>query len=81
MGALSLNAAIEAGYHTYRLTRGGPLSDVTGQAILGDQILEIKAGETLLGPSGIPHGFINTGSVPMKIVVAFPAAIEACWQR
>ena len=35
MGALALNAALGFGYRVYRLTKGGPLADVTGQAFLG----------------------------------------------
>ncbi|MCA1705610.1 MAG: hypothetical protein LC808_21070, partial [Actinobacteria bacterium] len=33
--ALGLNAAIGFGYRVYRLTLGGPIADVIGQAILG----------------------------------------------
>jgi hypothetical protein len=33
--ALGLNAAIGFGYRAYRLTKGGPLADVIGQAVLG----------------------------------------------
>jgi len=33
-GALGLNAATGFGYRVYRLTKGGPLADVIGQAIL-----------------------------------------------
>lgn len=35
--------------------------------------MDIKAGETLLGPARIRHGFINLGPGPMRLVVAFPA--------
>ncbi len=35
VAALALNAALGFGYRVYRLTKGGPLGDVTGQAILG----------------------------------------------
>ena len=35
MVALALNAALGFGYRVYRLGKGGPLADVTGQAILG----------------------------------------------
>ncbi len=35
MVALALNAVLGFGYRVYRLARGGPLADVTGQAILG----------------------------------------------
>ncbi|HEV3472916.1 MAG TPA: hypothetical protein VG408_06880 [Actinomycetota bacterium] len=32
---LGINAALGFGYRVYRLTKGGPLGDVIGQAILG----------------------------------------------
>ena len=35
MVALALNAVLGFGYRVYRLAKGGPLADVTGQAILG----------------------------------------------
>jgi hypothetical protein len=35
VGFLGLNAVLGFGYRVYRLTKGGPLGDVTGQAILG----------------------------------------------
>ena len=35
VAALALNAALGFGYRAYRLTKGGPLGDVVGQAILG----------------------------------------------
>lgn len=35
VAALGLNATLGFGYRVYRLTKGGPLGDVTGQAVLG----------------------------------------------
>ena len=32
---LALNAVLSFGYRVYRLTKGGPLGDVVGQAMLG----------------------------------------------
>lgn len=45
---LGLNAAIGFGYRVYRLTKGGPLADVIGQAILGS-LLVILALATAAG--------------------------------
>jgi hypothetical protein len=33
--ALAINAALGFGYRVYRLSKGGPIADVWGQAILG----------------------------------------------
>ena len=35
MAALGINAAAGFGYRVYRLSKGGPLGDVIGQAVLG----------------------------------------------
>ncbi len=59
--------------HWHRVEEAMMVLEGAGQAILGDEIFDIKAGEMLFGPAGIPHGFINTGSSPMKLAVAFPA--------
>ncbi len=59
--------------HWHKVEEAMMVLEGEGKAILGDEVLDIKAGETLLGPAGIRHGFINTGSVPMKLAVAFPA--------
>ena len=59
--------------HWHKVEEAMMVLEGEGKAILGDEVLDIKAGETLLGPAGIRHGFINTGSVPIKLAVAFPA--------
>jgi hypothetical protein len=33
--ALIANALLGVGYHTFRLTKGGPIGDVVGRAVLG----------------------------------------------
>jgi hypothetical protein len=35
VSSLAVNAAIGFGYRVYRLTKGGPIADVWGQALLG----------------------------------------------
>jgi hypothetical protein len=35
VGGLALNAALGFGYRVYRLSKGGPMPDVWGQAVLG----------------------------------------------
>ena len=44
VAALALNAALGFGYRVYRLTKGGPLPDVIGQAILGLVLAGIAVG-------------------------------------
>jgi hypothetical protein len=46
--ALSINAALGFGYRVYRLSKGGPVADVWGQALLG----VLLAGDAVLLSSG-----------------------------
>ena len=45
--ALGLNAVIGFGYRVYRLTKGGPIADVWGQAILGALLVGTAIGLAL----------------------------------
>ena len=47
MIALGLNAAIGFGYRVFRLTKGGPLGDVIGQAVLGAMLAGLAVGIAL----------------------------------
>ena len=46
VAALALNAALGFGYRVYRLSRGGHMGDVIGQAILGALLLGLAAAVT-----------------------------------
>jgi hypothetical protein len=41
VAALIANALLGVGYHTWRLTRGGPMADVIGRAVLGVVLLAL----------------------------------------
>lgn len=53
IAALALNATGGFAYRTYRLTKGGPLADVIGQAILG--VLLVGLAVTLAGGMSWPR--------------------------
>ncbi len=59
--------------HWHKIEEAMLVLEGEGMAVLGDQELDIRAGDTLLGPANVRHGFINTGTVPLKVAVAFPA--------
>ena len=44
VAALGFNAALGFGYRVYRLTKGGPLGDVTGQAVLAVVLAVVAVG-------------------------------------
>ncbi len=46
----------------------------TGKAWVNGEVAKIRAGDTLLVPSGIRHMMINTGRAPLRLLCAFSAA-------
>jgi hypothetical protein len=69
--ALALNAALGFGYRVYRLSKGGPIADVWGQAILG----------LLLG---VTAAFVGMGSgwarwVALSYGLIFGLAVLPVW--
>jgi len=41
---------------------------------VGDSRKTLRAGESLLGPRGIPHGFVGVGETPAHMIIAFSPA-------
>ncbi|MGP5318095.1 cupin domain-containing protein [Arthrobacter rhombi] len=46
---------------------------VTGTARmhLGDEVLDLEAGDTVLAPAGVDHDLINAGDVPLRILTVW----------
>jgi quercetin dioxygenase-like cupin family protein len=73
MRIVTLEPGVATRLHWHKIEEAMMVLEGEGQAILGEAVMDIRAGETLLGPARIRHGFINAGPTPMKLVVAFPA--------
>lgn len=43
-------------------------------AILGDDVITVTAGQTVLAPSGVRHGFVNRSGAPARVLAIFPTA-------
>ena len=44
----------------------------TGEATMGEEAVPIEAGVSLFFPAGLLHGFSNTGTETMHVIVVFP---------
>ena len=42
------------------------------EAILGDEVVTLGPGDTVLAPAGIKHGFVNKSQSNAALVAAFP---------
>jgi quercetin dioxygenase-like cupin family protein len=43
-------------------------------AILGDEVVKVTAGDTVLAPIGVKHGFLNRSGKPARLMAIFPTA-------
>jgi putative monooxygenase len=43
-------------------------------AVLGDEVIKVKAGDTVLAPIGVKHGFVNRSGTSARVMAIFPTA-------
>jgi mannose-6-phosphate isomerase-like protein (cupin superfamily) len=41
---------------------------------LGDETMVVRAGQIVVGPANVPHGFTNTGTEPLRLTAIHGAA-------
>src|SRR4051794_40764443 len=58
--------------HTHPCEEAVMFLSGTGEASLGDRTVEIVPGSSLFFPIGMVHGFRNTGSERMHVIISFP---------
>ncbi len=44
------------------------------EAILGDDVVTVREGQTVLAPAGVKHGFTNRSNAPARVMAIFPTA-------
>ena len=44
------------------------------EAVLGDEVVTVKPGQTVLAPAGVIHGFVNRSGAPARLLAIFPTA-------
>lgn len=72
--------------HTHLMKAGPPLHlhhaqeeyfyVMEGRALfqVGERKVELKAGDSVLGPRGVPHTFVPVGETPARMLIAFTPA-------
>lgn len=43
-------------------------------AVLGEDVIPVKEGQTVLAPAGVRHGFINRSDSAARVLAIFPTA-------
>ena len=42
------------------------------EAVLGDGVVTVGLGDTVLAPAGVKHGFVNRSPAPARLMAIFP---------
>lgn len=58
--------------HTHPVEEAVMFLSGSGDATLGEETVSIGAGVSLFFPPGLVHGFRNTGSDVLHVIIAFP---------
>jgi quercetin dioxygenase-like cupin family protein len=58
--------------HTHPVEEAVMFLSGSGEATLGDDIVTFGAGTSLFFPAGLVHGFRNTGTDTLHVVIVFP---------
>ncbi len=44
------------------------------EAVLGDEVVTVKEGQTVFAPPGVKHGFVNRSGASARIMAIFPTS-------
>ena len=73
IGQLTISAGASVTTHIHPDTEEAMMIvEGTLEAILGDEVVILGPGDTVLAPAGVKHGFVNRSSEPAKLMAAFP---------
>ena len=70
-----LDPGTSEGAHTHQ--EEGALEEIyyftegQGRMWIGDDPVDVAAGDAILVPAGVPHGFENNGTSPLRVVLFF----------
>ena len=58
--------------HVHPTEEAMVLLDGELEAVLGDEVRPVKAGQTVLAPAGVKHGFVNRSGKQATLMAIFP---------
>ena len=74
VGDLTLADGSTAATHIHPTEEAMVILEGELDAVLGDKIITVKEGQTVLAPAGVKHGFINRSGAEARLMAIFPTA-------
>lgn len=60
--------------HTHPTEEAMVILEGEMDAVLGDDVITVREGQTVLAPPGVRHGFINRSGAAARVLAIFPTA-------
>ena len=72
VGHLTFDPESAVPNHVHPTEEAMVLLDGELEAVLGDEVRPVKAGQTVLAPAGVKHGFVNRSGKQATLMAIFP---------
>lgn len=72
VGDLTLAPGARVANHIHPTEEAMVILDGELEAVLGDEVVSVKAGQTVLAPPGVKHGFVNRSDGAARLMAIFP---------
>jgi len=74
VGDVRLSPGSTVGTHIHPTEEAMVILDGVLEAILGDEVITVSPGQTVLAPAGVKHGFVNRTEEKARLLAIFPTA-------
>ena len=74
VGDLSLEPGSKVPTHYHPTEEAMVIIEGQLEASLGDEVVTVNPGQTVLAPAGVSHGFVNRTGAPARLMAIFPTA-------
>ena len=74
VGDLTLAPGSKVANHIHPTEEAMVILEGQLDAVLGDDVIPVKPGQTVLAPAGVRHGFVNKSGAPARLMAIFPTA-------
>ncbi len=74
VGDVSVSPGSTVRTHVHPTEEAMVILDGELEAILGDEVITVSEGHTVLAPAGVKHGFVNRREEEARLLAIFPTA-------
>ena len=74
VGDVTINPGSKVPTHFHPTEEAMVILEGELETILGDNVIKVKEGQTVLAPAGVKHGFTNKSGKNARIMAIFPTA-------